>query len=78
MERVASGELEVARHNLSQWGKITIVTGLNKMAQHGRLASQGAAGCNSHCFSENSIVPEQTPLMPVTGLPAFSICHFLL
>lgn len=29
-------ELEVARDNLSQWGKITIVIELNKMAQHGR------------------------------------------
>jgi len=31
-------ELEVARDNLSQWGKITIVIELNKMAQHGRHA----------------------------------------
>lgn len=36
-------ELEVARDNLSQWGKITIVIGLNKMAQHGRLAEPGSS-----------------------------------
>lgn len=36
-------ELEEARDNLSQWGKITIVIGLNKMAQHGRLAEPGSS-----------------------------------
>lgn len=36
-------ELEVAPDNLSQWGKITIVTGLNKTAQHGPLAEPGSS-----------------------------------
>lgn len=56
LEEVVSGGAGIGQDNLSQWGKVTVVMGLNKMAQHCRVVVEapGAAGCNSHSFSENS------------------------
>lgn len=55
MEEVVSGRAGSGPRQLVSMGQNNYCyPGLTKWHSMGDLQSQGAAGCNSHCFSENS------------------------